>query len=330
MKTKFYLLIILALTTTNFVSARTTNKATATNGNWSSTSTWDLGRIPQNGDSIVIPAGNTVVVDMSASLNDVYITIGGALNFNQNKSLALDNASVVSILSTGMLTATHPTPNQLLSIGGVVKYDGKNDVTVAGPAVANSASGVSPTGFSSAPLTLPVTFTEFTAIRSDNGIVNITWNTVNEINNSHFDLERSTDGSEWSTITTIAAGNNLQANSYNYTDEAAPAGQIWYRIRQVDLDGNYMYTKIVLVSATANAQATIITSGKTVTIFPEKMSGSRLVVRLISLGGQVMQQQSFESASSRIDLSLSTSPNGIYLVQVTDGNQFSMVKKVMM
>ena len=330
MKTKLYLLLLLSVPTLAFANARTLITAVKNNANWSSANTWSLSRVPKSDDSIVIPANTTVIFDNSYSLNNVYITIAGTLNFNQNNSLSLDNASIVSILSTGMLTATHPTPNELLSIGGVTKYNGKNDITVAGPAMANSSTSSSPSGFTSNPITLPVTFVSFTADRADNGAVQLNWNTTNEINNSHFEIQRSIDGSDWTTLGTVAAGGNSVADSYTFTDENAPAAQTAYRILQVDLDGKSMYSKIVMTGATANAQAVIIATGKTVTIILEKLAGGRLMVRVITLGGQVLQQQTFDSASSRIDLSLNTANNGIYLVQVTDGSQWSVVKKVML
>jgi len=330
MKTKLYLLLLLSVPTVIFAAPRTLITAVKNNGNWSSANTWSLSRVPQSGDSIVIPANIQVIFDNSYSLNNVYVTIAGTLNFNQNNSLSLDAASVVSILSGGMLTATHPTPNELLSIAGVEKYNGKNDNTLAGPAMATSSTGTSPSGFTSNPITLPVTFVSFTADRLDNGTVQLNWNTTNEINNSHFEIQRSIDGSDWTTLGAVAAGGNSVADSYTFTDENAPAAQTMYRILQVDLDGKSMYSKITMTGATANAQAVIIATGKTVTILPEKLAGSRLMVRVITLGGQVLQQQTFESASSRIDLSLTTANNGIYLVQVTDGRQWSVVKKVML
>lgn len=329
MKTKLYLLLILLVPSVAFAGARTLITATNNNGNWSNTNTWSLGRVPQSSDSIVIPANTTVIFNQSNTLNNVYITIAGTLNFNQNNSLSLDNSSVVYITGTGMLTASHPTPNELLSIGGVEKYNGKNDVTVGGPAIATSATSTSPSGFSSNPITLPVTFVSFSANRADN-TVQLTWTTTNEINNSHFEIQRSIDGSNWTTLGTVAAGGSSLADTYNFTDENAPAAQSLYRILQVDLDSKAAYSKIVMVSATANAQVTIVATGRTVTILPEKLAGGRLMVRVITLGGQVLQQQSFESAASRIDLSLSTATNGIYLVQVTDGSQWSVVKKVML
>src|SRR5579872_589807 len=98
MKTKLYTLLVLTLLSTGLsASARTLNTVKVNGGDWSSASTWSLNRIPQSSDSIVIPAGFTVILDNSYSLNNLYINIGGTLNFNQNNTLALDVASVVNI-----------------------------------------------------------------------------------------------------------------------------------------------------------------------------------------------------------------------------------------
>lgn len=329
MKTKLYTLLLLTLISTGLLATpRTLITAKVNGGNWSATSSWSPARIPQNGDSIVIPAGFTVIFNASYTLTNIYIAIGGTLNFNQNNTLALDAASIVYILSGGTLTATHPTPNELLTINGVTKYDGKTDGTISGPVAATAMTGPSPSGFTM--VTLPVSFVDFSAGRS-NGTVRLEWNTANENNNSHFEIERSANGSDWEAIGNVAAG-ILSSDSYTYTDEAAPAAQTQYRIRQVDLDGNFGYSKVALVGAIATtaAQATIVASGKTVSIFPENGSGSRLVVRLITMGGQVLQQQSFEATAGRIDLNLSTSATGVYIVQVTDGSQWSVVRKVML
>ena len=330
MKTKLYTLLLFILISTGLAAnPRTLNKAIVNNGDWSSASTWSLNRVPANNDSIVIPAGYTVIFDKTDSLDNLYIAIGGSLNFNQNNTLALDAASVVSILSGGTLTATHPTPNELLKINGVIKYNGKTDGTLTGPTAATATTGSSPSGFTL--VTLPVNFVSFSANR-DNGMVQLSWSTANEINNSHFEIERSVNGSDWETLGNVAAGMSSVADSYTYTDGAAPAGVTQYRIRQVDLDGNYSYSKVVLVggTATVTGRATIVTSGKTVSIFPENTATSRLIVRVISMGGQVMQQQAFESTSGRIDMTVSAATTGVYVIQVTDGSQWSLVKKVVL
>lgn len=330
MKAKFYILVIATLISISLsATPRTLITAIVNNGNWSSAATWSPARVPQNNDSIVIPAGLTVYFDNSYTLNNVYLLIAGTLNFNQNNTLALDINSVVNIPAGGTLTATHPTPNELISINGVTKFNGKTDGTISGPASATSMTGSDPAGFTQ--VTLPVTFVSFSANRGER-TVELVWNTVNENNNSHFEIERSANGSDWQTIGDVAAGTNSLSNSYSFTDESAPAAQTEYRIRQVDLDGNYAYSKVVLIggSKTATAQVTIFATGKTVSIVTGNMNSSKLIVRVISIGGQVLRQQSFAGNGGRIDMAVNTNTTGVYFVQVTDGNQLSIVKEVML
>lgn len=327
MKSRLFLLGFFMLSIAGLRAATIT--AVVNGGNWSSTSTWSLGRLPQNGDNIVIPAGYTVVFNTSANLTNVTITIAGMLNFNQNNTLALDATSVVNIQTGGTLTATHTTPNELLTINGVVKYNGKTDGTISGPAGASVATGTSPTGFTNT--TLPVTFLSFSASRT-NGTVQLTWETTSEINNSHFEIQRSATGSDWETIGTVAAGTSPLTNNYVYTDGTPSASETQYRIRQVDLDGDNLYSKVVMVGATSStkAQPVVATSGKTVSIFTQNIAARQFIVRVISITGNVLRQQAFESVSGRIDLTISTAATSTYVVQITDGNQWSFSKKVML
>ena len=70
MKTTFLTLIAVLSLTSSFASQIT---AVTNNGDWNSNSTWDLGRIPANGDNVVIPTGKTVVI--GANVNDGAATI---------------------------------------------------------------------------------------------------------------------------------------------------------------------------------------------------------------------------------------------------------------
>ena len=329
MNTKLYLLIFFVLPSYVFAVPYTLNKAVVASGNWSASGSWSLGRVPADNDSVVIPAGDVITFDNSESLNNVFLTVGGTLTFKQNNSLDLDAASIINILSTGVITAAHPTPNELISIGGNNKFVGNQDVAITGPSSATVSTGNSPTGFVGHLYTLPVVFVAVSANRVDDHAVELSWRTANEINNSHFEVERSLDGSGWTMVATINAGVNGAANSYSFSDENAPAAQAMYRVRQVDIDGNFIYSKIAIAGGVANAQATIFASGRTVSILPGS-TGGRLTVRVVSIGGQVLQQQNYEGAAGRIDVTVAGAPTGIYLVQVTDGSQWSVVKKVML
>lgn len=101
---------------------------------------------------------------------------------------------------------------------------------------------------------LPVTFSHIEAYERDQGVA-LQWKTSSESNNAGFYVERGSlggtreqDGIRWQTIAQVAPG--LQgsfAHSYHHLDLQGGPGA-YYRIRQVDLDGNQQYSEIVAVS----------------------------------------------------------------------------------
>ncbi|MBX7043941.1 MAG: T9SS type A sorting domain-containing protein [Ignavibacteria bacterium] len=87
--------------------------------------------------------------------------------------------------------------------------------------------------------TLPVELTSFTAeiIR---GTVKLRWSTGSEVNNSHFDIQRRSLGSEWITAGRVSGmGNTSELTEYEYDDRNVPAGTYSYRLMQYDLNGNH-------------------------------------------------------------------------------------------
>ena len=108
------------------------------------------------------------------------------------------------------------------------------------PAFANIAidvtSGEIPIGLSA----LPVLFTKFDAGCTNNGAL-VSWSTGSESNSNYFELQRSTNGNNWTSVATIkAAGNSSTGHTYQQPD--INGGNAYYRIKQVDLDGHIIYT----------------------------------------------------------------------------------------
>jgi hypothetical protein len=84
--------------------------------------------------------------------------------------------------------------------------------------------------------------------------VEINWTTTAEISNAYFDIERSTDGVRFTGIGTVKAGSaGSQLNDYSFTDRGPEAGVNYYRLKQVDLNGNFQYSKVVTANMQINA-----------------------------------------------------------------------------
>jgi hypothetical protein len=103
--------------------------------------------------------------------------------------------------------------------------------------------------------TLPIDLLNFNATPTGNGFVKLDWQTVSEINNDYFTIERSTNGIDWEELTRVeGAGNSNLLLNYFSIDELPYKGLSYYRLRQTDFDGKFSYSNVVFMNnKTANS-----------------------------------------------------------------------------
>jgi hypothetical protein len=111
-------------------------------------------------------------------------------------------------------------------------------------------------------------------VNTEGGKNKLAWTTASEINNSHIDIERSTDGTTFHNIGQVK-GNN-KPSSYQYVD-ASPFTMSYYRLKQVDFDGTETLSKVVSIAQQGK--------GKGLKVYPTLVSGSVLTVD--TEGGQL-------------------------------------------
>ncbi|NNJ55886.1 MAG: tandem-95 repeat protein, partial [Bacteroidia bacterium] len=104
---------------------------------------------------------------------------------------------------------------------------------------------------------VPVELLYFEAVKKGNDAM-LTWSTATEINNSHFDIQRTTPGQQWETIGRVkGAGNSVFINDYNFVDENPFKGVNYYRLKQVDFDGAYEYSNVELLKFDATESISV-------------------------------------------------------------------------
>jgi type IX secretion system substrate protein len=206
-------------------------------------------------------------------------------------------------------------------------YNGTTGTVTAGSVTWNNVSNFSPFSLASTSVMnpLPITLTDFNAQWNPDGTVGLSWRTQEEVNSSHFNIQRSADQVTWQTVGNIPAkGNSTTEISYSFTDIAPIPNLDYYRLQIVDLDGNNFYSDIKTVSAQI----------KNIRIFPNPAndhinitlaSGSlagTVTIRLINVEGKVLLQKEVSNIGGQtITLPVSMYPQGVYLVQVmTPGN----------
>jgi endonuclease I len=98
--------------------------------------------------------------------------------------------------------------------------------------------------------TLPVQWLNFSAMRNNSGVL-LNWSTASEMNNAYFDVERSIDGINFTTIgSTSGKGTHSGISEYNFLDadiSAISSSIIYYRLKQTDADGSFTYSSVVTV-----------------------------------------------------------------------------------
>ena len=95
-------------------------------------------------------------------------------------------------------------------------------------------------------LWFPIELKSFTA-KEDNGSIRLNWTTASETNNKGFEIQRSKDGKEWEVIGFVdGQGDSRGEINYEFTDKS-PKKINYYRLNQIDFDGNNKYSNVVSV-----------------------------------------------------------------------------------
>ncbi|HEX8462360.1 MAG TPA: zinc-dependent metalloprotease family protein [Segetibacter sp.] len=169
---------------------------------------------------------------------------------------------------------------------------------------------------------LPVNWLTFTGRKLDNNSVQLNWSTANETNNHHYEIERSANGIEFSSIGEIAAGNTPgSAQQYIINDGKPFAGANYYRLKQVDKDGHFTYSEIVkVVVAYAGAKYVIYPNpavdNSTVRILTDM---KQLTLRMHDALGKVVYQRVVGTAKANTEYSIPVKElsKGLYIVTLT-------------
>lgn len=165
---------------------------------------------------------------------------------------------------------------------------------------------------------LPVELAFFNA-KSFNNHHLLSWQTVSENNNSHFNIERSNDSKTWINIGRVSGnGTTQQTHSYSFNDNTPKSGISYYRLKQVDYDGHFSYSPIKHVSKKSlqpliypNPVGNMLTIG-----FNKFKEGENHMLILKNMQGQLILQQQCNTPLIYVDMNkLAT---GLYSVYFLD------------
>lgn len=267
--------------------------------------------IYQGGAVSVSADGNTFV---TAGYGDNSFQ-GGVWLFTRTAGVWTQQGS--KIMGTGNIGfATQGVSNALSADGNTLIIGGYTD---------NSNLGAAWVFVNSATL-LPLQLISFTGYKTTD-INQLQWITVNETHTKEFIIERSTDGSNYNRIATVAAKGKNNTLIYQYADKFQEQPKIYYRLKMVDADGQFTYSNIIVLSNQKDYSLSVYPNPvkNKITL---QVGGNKLlntIARVIDNSGRTVQ--SFLIKNNVEAINLSKLAAGFYMLQLADGSMQKIIKQ---
>lgn len=316
------------------------------------------------------PSGGTTSINSMVRRDNVlyvggaFTTIGGQSR-NRIAAVSLDDATALSwnpgvtnnivnqlaitnnaLYLGGTFTGVSATTRNYLAVldatTGALASWSTGTTLPAGPNTITLASGKVFAGITASPYlyafteetALPVSFLSVNAVKQQD-VVNVNWSTASEQNNSYFEVERSANTTGFTTVSNriTGAGTYAGESRYLFTDRTPFTGgesRVYYRIKQVDFNGRFSYSKTVQVSTVRDASGT---SGFTVYPNPGKRmftidfagTAGEKTISIYDLQGRLLHTLTSTKDFENLQLDYQA---GVYLVQVKMQEQASTSRLV--
>ena len=255
-------------------------------------------------ESVTNGVASTVLISSGAVLNGL-TDIGFLVRVNRTSAgvFTLYTSILPTVNGTGEVATVPPTVSNTGVFQGSATNNDHTDLTNGYISIASThtSSATARTGaefdqirmafIANAPL--PVKLGGIKAYEKQEGI-QIDWTSYSEDNVLRYEIERSSDGSNFNSIGTVDAMNSNSMNHYNFIDTDPLRGNNFYRLRSIDADGQYSYSVILKVNV-----------------------NGIYTIRIFNLGGQQVYAETVTQIR-KIDLP-SVLSRGIYCMQIWSG-----------
>lgn len=236
------------------------------------------------------------------------------LYWEDNSESSSPGSAISSAIAANLIVAEFYTATWNAKGAGTITTAGISGTITTGVGTTFTTGTIMPFTFGAPTLVnpLPIELTTFTGYPTSDGN-QLEWSTATETNNNYFDVERSADGAEFTKIASVNGnGNSTSTLNYNLLDPTPASGINYYRLKQVDFDGNSTYSNIISIEDE--------TWGNTVIqVYPNP---SNDIVHIIASENIVsfsiynmLGELVFTSASDQNNIQFNPISKGIYLIK---------------
>lgn len=171
---------------------------------------------------------------------------------------------------------------------------------------------------------VPLTLVDFDAKTTNNKTVNLNWKTSSEDNLAAFDVEYSANGRLFEKIGAIKAENSATGALYSY--EHSPLkweNTLFYRLKMIDIDGKFVYSKIVSVAINKKGNADFVyPSVIKDNVLNLSLTENYNSLEIINLHGSIVFEKNIANRIGQFELPINNLSTGVYLVRLKGDNLF--------
>jgi sugar lactone lactonase YvrE len=314
---------------------------------------WDV-TLDRAGNIYIADAENARIRKVDASTNIITTFAGNGTNgysgdngpatnaeIGFTEGITTDSADNVYISAYSTVRRIDAKTNIITTVAGVdtIGYSGDN-----GPATQAHLNGPNGVAFDRSgnmyiadysnnvirkvtQATLPVTYLSFTVTKKGATAL-LNWQTATEVNNAYFDVERGVNSFNFSVIGKVAGnGNAAQAQSYSFTDVAPKEGIDYYRLKQVDKDGNVNYSRVLSLDFNTPPVLRLYPDpAKDIATVSGLSTNGKSVIALIDAAGKTISVNVTSANSCSINVS-QLNP-GTYFLRIITNKQATSMKFV--
>lgn len=177
---------------------------------------------------------------------------------------------------------------------------------------------------------LPISLLSFKGEHSGNQNI-LTWTTANELNNSGFEVQYSFNRSDFRKLGFVNSkatnGNSSSVLNYQYVDNKAPGGNVYYRLMQIDKDGRSSYSNIILIKGDKINDLTLNMiypnpAKNTLNLVISSPENNKISIMITDLAGKKVYQQGYSiiNGGNILDLDIAKLPAGTYFLKAVCNN----------
>jgi hypothetical protein len=264
------------------------------------------------------------------SLNN-RVNIDAKTVIGNNYRFDFSGLSTFTNATGAILTDTYTGTTQDLSANAVYAF--------TTPDAASILSGRFYIIFSQNSSSLPVKLISFEGKRNQLNGTDLTWKTASEINSDKFEVERSTDAKTFKTIGSVKASRLSRiTKTYTWTDATPAAANVnYYRLKQYDRDGSYIYSGTIAVSFANDMRSTLTAADIKLYPVPVKeqlvieVNSDKLLVnpaiRMYDMFGKLLNVP-MEMENGRWIVNTDRLAEGVYIIQLENNGVTTQLKVI--